>query len=225
METIEIESVRMPFEAADVEAEALAVYQATNADPNDPPSILRLARGYPGIAEVTFCAQSHGAELVSNDNGDSTIRLRRGLSHHALGWLLAHELQEHRFRRRVLPYIDDDRELLINACAAATIVPRVGLRAATRLLGFDLPALADVFGSTQTIVALRIGEALEHPVAIVRTSRARKGSRIIRRGPNDLPRDRLLSRLVADGGNADCSVVWLSDVDGVAAVIGSKPDW
>jgi hypothetical protein len=129
----------MPIEAEDIESEGITPYRVTGLDPLEFPGTVKLAKCYPGIVGVVQCRMWYSAELVPLDAKQSLIKLRDNLSLVALFWNAAHELQEHRWRRKRFPWLDVNREQAINSMAAATIAPRVAVEAAYRAWGPDLP--------------------------------------------------------------------------------------
>lgn len=185
----------MPLEGFEIEGEISATYRDARLDPANAPGVIQLARRVPGIVGVEFVSVlgAWSSELVENDDGTATIRVRDGLTLQAMLWNVGHELGEFRLRRRQpFAYVEPDRERVCNNLAAGYLMPRPALR--NRFLTFgveQLPRIASSFGVTQVMLALRVGEALDIPVAVVGVGLVR------RRGPVDhLPADHDLAKIV-----------------------------
>lgn len=78
---------------------------------------------------------------------------------------IAHEIVEW-----MIPNAD---EATCDEAAAAILAPRRAFARALRDLGDDLPALADAFRTTESCVALRLGEVTGEPIALVSRRRVR----------------------------------------------------
>lgn len=70
-------------------------------------------------------------------------------------------------------YCGNDDEAAADYLGAALLAPRRAFLRARRALGHDLPALANAFSMTETGVALRLGEALHVPLAVVSPAHVR----------------------------------------------------
>lgn len=86
--------------------------------------------------------------------------------------------------------------------STALLAPIIPYRKAVNDNGIDLALLAAMFMSSQTTVALRLGEALGYGVALV------GGIWVPRRGPLVLPRDPILRLWVCQAEDG----VWLPGV-------------
>jgi hypothetical protein len=84
---------------------------------------------------------------------------------------VAHEVAE--WYLKVVRYVGEDVEDVANAIAAALVAPRRPFIQAVKRHGFKLSKLALDFDTTQTCMALRYGEALRKPVAVLTRSRCR----------------------------------------------------
>lgn len=90
------------------------------------------------------------------------------LSAIALLWLLGHETGEWRVHAlEAAPPESTLCEQLANNWAGALIVPRRALEIAWDCWGVDLVRLAEQFRTSQRVVALRLGEALDFGVAVI----------------------------------------------------------
>lgn len=103
---------------------------------------------------------------ISRVNNVVHLYVKDRLSPEAERFGLAHELGHH-----VLGHAREARtrelELEADYFAACLVLPRTALRSARSILGDDLAGLAEVFCTTQTAVALRLGEAGSLPAVIV----------------------------------------------------------
>lgn len=85
------------------------------------------------------------------------IMVRPKLPKLQLRWVLMHELGE--WHLDELGYKEHDREQIAEALAAALVMPRQVLHRAVAKHGRCMVSLADAFTTSQTSVALRLGEA------------------------------------------------------------------
>lgn len=149
------------------EGEALEIYREAGCDPASPVSPEELARGLLGAAGILEQAQPITSAAWCNAH--SRLLLRPGVAGTRRSWLLAHELAERHLSR--LNYRGADVEAFANRIAASLIAPAPAVRLALRALGQDYAALAEVFDTTQSVMALRIGEVTGQPTALVTRTR------------------------------------------------------
>jgi hypothetical protein len=90
---------------------------------------------------------------------------------------IAHELGHWLLARH--GFVGDDEERAADHLGAALVAPRRAFLSARRAVGESLPELADAFGITETGAALRLGEVLGVPLAVVVPATVRV------RGPED----------------------------------------
>lgn len=140
----------------DVEHEARRLYEEADADTCSPPGPLRLARKL-GLEVRRFqgCAAGGDAALVRL-HGRPIVFVRRKLSPERLDFAVAHELAEWHLAR--VGYREIDVEDVADAMAGALVAPRDAYRAALREHGATFAPLAADFRTTETCVALRLGE-------------------------------------------------------------------
>lgn len=171
-----------------IEAEAEGILRGAGFEPDDPPPIEQLAAAL--VTVVEHRGLSAPARFVA---ALRELWVNPRLSPRRRAWAIAHELGErHLVRQR---YVGDDVEQRANAIGAALLVPAPALRRAVRDLGRRLPELAAVFGVTQSIVALRLGEVTGSPLALVIDTRV-----AVRGEPWAWP---ATSQLVAIAGGAE----------------------
>jgi hypothetical protein len=96
------------------------------------------------------------------------VIIRRGLSRPVRRWVLAHECAELHIARnmRIAPPWRV-KETIADAIASVLVAPPRAFARAVRELGPELPALAAGFIASETAMALRLGEVLRTPVAVV----------------------------------------------------------
>lgn len=87
----------------------------------------------------------------------TVIFVRPKLPKLQLRWVLIHELCEDHLDE--LDYREHDREEIAEALTAALVMPRLVLHREVARRGRCMVSLADAFKTTQTSVALRLGEA------------------------------------------------------------------
>lgn len=175
---------RVVVDAYFIESDVEQLYREAGVD-------VRYAGSLPQVLSILVEARFQGLCAVrfvpANDDNDGGPlgRLRRvrvddrwayeielvrtdQLSTVALLWLLGHETGE--WRVRVLDAAPPESPLceqLANNWAGALIVPRRALEIAWDCWGTDLVRLARQFRTSQRVVALRLGEALEFGVAVI----------------------------------------------------------
>jgi hypothetical protein len=128
-----------------------------------------LLRPFPGVAPGAraLIAAHQGAVVVAplkgrdgdhcRRNRKPVIMVRPKLPRLQLRWVLIHELCENHLDE--LDYREHDREEIAEAMTAAIVMPRRVLHRAVARHGRCMVSLADAFSTTQTSVALRLGEA------------------------------------------------------------------
>lgn len=147
-------------------AEQLAFdfYERVDCDPHEPESPFRLARLFLGpgcIERGRFSAPAVTFIL----NGRRRIAVRRGVPIEYAAFYVGHELGHAVLEEA--GYRDDDLEQQCDLFAGALLAPRPAVVRLHRAFGFDLGAIADEVGSTETWAALRLGEVLRVPLAVI----------------------------------------------------------
>lgn len=210
----------MPLESDEIEDEGVAVRVAAGLALDRPYHPFHVVDRLPGMRGVEIVPElGFGSALVENDDGTHTVQLGGDLSVAAAFWKTGHELGEFRMkRRRPFAYVGPDKERVANQLAGAILVPRPVLQALYPVYGESLASLARRLGATQLVTALRVGEALCTPVAVV------GAHRVIRRGPGVLPSDARLLEIVRRGAEPPKGfrVVRFSDAPWCWAVL---PAW
>lgn len=106
------------------------------------------------------------AATLSRLGGQPFIHVRRGLTSIEERFAIAHELGHH-----ILDHYREDRtpllELEADYVGACLVMPRRAMRDARRALGDDFVGLSEVFMTSQTAVALRLGESGAWPAVVV----------------------------------------------------------
>lgn len=144
----------------DIEGEALRILESMAFDPANPPKPLHLAYT---LVRIEFVP---GLRTLARWVGArDLLQVRLGLSPPTEGFAVAHELAERHLRKLLVS--DEHVEQYADALAAALIVPSPAVRWALRDLGRALPEIAETFGTTQSIVSLRIGEVTGTPTALI----------------------------------------------------------
>lgn len=151
------------MELADIEGEALALYQSAGLDPSEParPSALAQAILGPAAIVTVHAASMRGHAALVRVRDQWRIYVRRSLpvEHGRFG--VAHELAEWHLRRT--GYTEPDVEDVADQLAAALIAPRP----AWRRVGGDWARAAATLRTTESLVALRHGEVTGEPLALV----------------------------------------------------------
>lgn len=157
------DALDMGWDAMDAEGTASWIYERAQADEANPPDPLRLAKRLGIGVEVAPRRGLWGDATLTLVRGKPVLWTTRGTPVVRLRFAVAHELAEWAHRERQEETIED----LCNATAAAIIAPRRLFLEALGAIGDDLPALARVFRTTESCVALRLGETTAQPVALV----------------------------------------------------------
>lgn len=154
-----------PLDVASLEGLATSLYTRLRLDPAKPVSTFVLAQKLTGH-EVFRPANMIGALAQTwTQAGQRRIAVKRRLpveyarffAGHEVGHLLLDEAG----------YRGEDTEVCADYLGAALMAPRPALVALHRAFGFDLSAISIEVGATETWAALRVGEVLRIPVAVV----------------------------------------------------------
>lgn len=136
------------------------------------PHVPRLARALLGPDAIVRGPRPLHAPAALVRVGDAwRIILSRSLLPLYALFAVGHELGHWLLARH--GYDGDDEERAADYLGAALLAPRRAFLAARRALGDDLPALADALSMTETGAALRLGEVLGVPLAVVAPARVR----------------------------------------------------
>lgn len=132
--------------------------------PYPPEHIARLMLGPENVERV------HNLAVPARYRADrGVLEIAAKVSDAAAGWLSAHELAE--IVLDEIGYREPDVEEVADRLAASFVAPRPALRRALRWLGVDIARLAKAFRTTQSIMALRLGEVTGRPLALVTPQR------------------------------------------------------
>ena len=153
------------MEQLELEGIADAAYRDASLDPEHP-HITRLARALLGAGAIHRGPRPlHGPAALIRVGEDWRIVLARSLPPVYAVFAVGHELAHWLLAKH--GYEGDDEEAAADYLGAALLAPRRAFLAARRALGDDLPALAKAFSTTETGAALRLGEVLRVPVAVI----------------------------------------------------------
>ena len=176
------------------------IYERAGFDQAEPPGPSRIAAAL-GIQIATAPkrgAWGHGC--LVRLSGQWQVWLAPGLPAQHKAFAIAHELAEWAFRDSGI----DELEPLCDATAGAILAPRKAFASVTGHAP-DFAALAKMFRTTESCVALRFGEVVGHPLALV-------SPRLVRVRGEDWcwPDEQGIRRLVSRP-NKNVRVVSLSD--------------
>lgn len=165
------------MEQLELEGIVDAAYREAGLDP-ERPHLVRLARALLGDdAIVRGPRPVHGPAALVRVGESWHIVLSRSLPRLYALFAVGHELGHWLLRRE--GYDGHDEERAADYIGGALLAPRSAFLAARRALGDELPALAEAFSMTETGAALRLGEVLRLPLAVVAPARVRV------RGPDE----------------------------------------
>lgn len=155
-----------------LDPETEAAWLLRDADSRCPPGAQALVRHHLGRDAIIRLRGLVGADAAFTlVNGSPKIAIRRGLSPERERWALLHELAEWHLAK--LGYEEEDVEDAAEAIAAALVAPREAYRDALAVHGRRFRHLAREFLTTQTAVALRLGEVTGTPVVVIAPARVR----------------------------------------------------
>lgn len=135
------------------------------SDPVDPVVIAEGLLGAGCVRAVRASALPGAAALVVV-NGQRRIYVRERLPEARRAWLIGHEIGH-------LLLGADAPEFACDYLGAALLAPRRAVTLALRVVGTDWTELARIFGSSQTLAALRASEVSGLPLALVAPGRVR----------------------------------------------------
>lgn len=153
----------MTWDGADAEGLAKWIYDAAGFDMADPPGPVRLAKALEIDVKTAPRRHlwGHGTKVRIQGRRVIYVAPKLAPEHHAFA--VAHEIAEWQLDGRE----DDETEGLCDAVAAALIAPAPAFRWMLDDHGPDLITLAEGFSTTQSCVALRLGEVTGRPMALV----------------------------------------------------------
>ena len=179
----------------DVDCEARWVYGRAGFELDEVPAATKLARRL-GVAlrRVEGHLVRGGNACTITLHGVRTICLRRRLTREAARFAICHELAE--LRLAELRYEEPDVEERADELGAALACPRDAFRQAVREHGrLAFEQLALDFTIDETCAALRVGEAVGVPLAVVAPRRVR-----VRGDACAWPDEHTLRRVAKTGG-------------------------
>ena len=148
-----------------LEGMADAAYREARMDPATP-SVVRLARALLGPDAIMRGPRPmQGAAALIRVGDDWRIYVTAALPAAYALFAVGHELGHWLLRRE--GYHGDDEEREADFLGGALLAPRSAFLAAYRAVGADFEKLAGAFRSTETGAALRLGEVLHLPLAVV----------------------------------------------------------
>lgn len=156
----------MSMDQADIEGTVDAAYRSAGFETDEPAAPLALARRLLGISHPV--RRAHGLltnAALARVHSEWRIYLRHGLSDRARDWLVSHELGEWLLTRE--GYSEGDSEEMADRIGAALRAPRKAFSIAARSTGANWAELADAFGTSESSAALRWGEVVGDPLALI----------------------------------------------------------
>lgn len=157
----------MGIDQADIEGEAELLYRAAGLDSGTAAPAIWLATEIlgPGSVVGVHALQSPGGGCLVRVNGQQRIYFRSRLPPERRDFAIAHELAHAVLGDRAGEEIET--ELACDALAAALIAPRRAFLAVVRRHGARFTRLAKAFATTESLVALRFGEATDEPLVLI----------------------------------------------------------
>lgn len=161
----------MQGEQLELEGIADAAYAEAKQDPEQP-NVVRLARALLGADAIQRGPRPISAPAaLFRVGGEWRILLARSLPKAYALFAVGHELGHWLLRRHGVQV--DDEERAADYLGGALLAPRRAFLAARRVVGDDFAELAETFSTTETGAALRLGEVLDQPLAVVAPQRVR----------------------------------------------------
>lgn len=167
------------MDAGDLDGLADALYREAKLELDEPVNPAALARTLLGSSDAVQVVPPHALKYTRAQlafvSGEWRIYVRRD-DRPTMAFNVAHELAHWALRRE--GYDGDNEERDADYLGAAIIAPRRAFGAAVRIHGRDYVALAEAFGTTESLAALRFGEATSTPLALVRPGLVRVRSQL-----------------------------------------------
>lgn len=148
----------------------MAALKRAGCDGGELVSPARVAAGLSGRpVPVVRTDVIRGPAALCRVGSEWRIYVRRRLSPRALRWFVWHEVAE--LALKLEGYDGDDVESVADSIAAAMRLPRRAFVTAARECGDDWRKLSRLLDVSQSAAALRWGEVLDEPLALVAPSR------------------------------------------------------
>lgn len=186
------------MDQAAIEREAATILHSAGLPDDEPPDVRRVVSALLGPGSIVLAARGAiAAEATIARTGDRwRIWLRRGLDPVRARFVVAHELAH--FVLGACFDCPPETERICDALGAAMLAPARYVARSPHVGTFDVAALADEAVVSDTCAALRFGEVLRLPVAVVCPRAVRL------RGPahaalSDEPTTRALAKVGAPG--------------------------
>jgi hypothetical protein len=153
------------MDAAFLEGLAVALYTRLKLDPSRPVSTFALARKHLliDVSRPTMMIGPPARTFLFD--GQRRIAVKKGLPVACAQFFCGHELGHMLLEEE--GYDDEDTEACCDYLAAALVAPRPAIVSMQRTFGFDLASIAAEVGGSQTWAALRVGEVLRVPIAVI----------------------------------------------------------
>ena len=166
------------MEPRELEGLAEALYHEAGFEPDEPESPVALARaliGRDAVEVVPPGTLRFTPAQLALVNSRWRIYVQR-TEPAAMFFSVAHELGHWALRRE--GYQGQDEERLADYLGACIIAPATAFARAVKAVGDDMGELANIFDTTQSLVALRWGERTSTPLALVRPGLVRVRSQV-----------------------------------------------
>lgn len=158
------------MDQGDIEGVAVAALKSAGFDGVDLVSPARVAAGLAGTTvPIVRTDAIRGPAALCRAGAEWRIYVRRRLSPRALRWFVWHEVAE--LALRLEHYEGEDVESVADAIAAAMRLPRRAFISAASDCGDNWAKLSRLLDVSQSAAALRWGEVLDEPLALVAPSR------------------------------------------------------
>ena len=154
------------MEMGDLERLAESIYERAGYDEEDVATPLEIAQKLFGPTGVRLVAGQVPPGTLGTLNGQRLIGVRKSLPDQARLFAIGHELG-HWVLERERCGKDAVTERACDYIGAALMVPRGPFRSAVRVHNDNWTELALDFDTTETMVALRYGEVIGSPVAVI----------------------------------------------------------
>jgi hypothetical protein len=174
---------------SDVQGDGDLILRAHRFAPDQRPNIRALLKAWVGVEPEWARIRTEGARCILNGQPRIFCRHRTPLARAIFVWL--HEAAHIHYDLAGLREDPEIVEAMCNALAAALLAPRAAFRLAIFETGYDVPAIADAFRTTQSVALLRIGEVVGNPVVLLRPP-----TPIVRGADFAWPPERELARVV-----------------------------
>lgn len=161
------------MDLGDLEGLAESLRREAGLEDVEPGGVAKIARALWRDPDAVQLVPKHALRwtpaMLANVEGKWRVFVRRDVTPTLAGFLIGHEIGHWALRREGARFESDmEEERACDQIGAALVAPRRWYHRAIAELGRDVSALAERFGTTQSLALLRLGELTRTNLALVR---------------------------------------------------------